>query len=385
MKRVMGKSYVLVAVGLALGLIAFGGCKQEPTSGAGTTSSGDGGVEAGDANTNTGDATPFVFVWSEYPSWSVFGVAEDMGLINGKVGEQGSLEKKYGIDIDMRGIDYDGCLTAYSTGTADAVCITNMDILSPSLGRTSVAILPTSTSDGADACIVTSNITSVDDLKGKPSHGLEATVSQYMFERVLEDMGKDPKEFPFKQLDPQQAANAMQNRQKDMESIVVWNPFVIQTVRALNGDAKVLFDSTKIPEEIVDMVVVGDDSLKKPGGDKFAQAIVEAFYAVNAKIDGADTRDETLIAVGQQFAKLPLEDMKEIVKQTKFYNTPEAGMAIFNRADFQTEIMPKVVEFCASHDIVATKPSIGYQAGGGEQLKFDTSFMAKAAQTAAAQ
>ena len=375
MKRVMQKSYVLVAVSLTLGLIAFGGCKQKATTGGGGTVVG---------NAGSGDTPTFQFVWSEYPSWSVFGVAEDMGLINGKVGEQGTLEKKYGIDIDMRGIDYDGCLTAYSTGTADAVCITNMDILSPSLGRSSVAILPTSTSDGADACIVTSSISSVDDLKGKSSHGFEATVSQYMFERVLEELGKNPADYPFKQLDPQQAANAMQNRQSDVESIVVWNPYVIQTLRKLEGDAKVLFDSTQIPEEIVDMVVVGEDALKKPGGDKFAQAITEAFYAVNAKIDAADTRDETLIAVGQQFAKLPLEDMQEIVKQTKFYNTPEAGMAIFNRADFQTEIMPKVVDFCASHDIVSTKPSIGYTAGGGEQLKFDTSFMAKAAEPAMA-
>lgn len=375
MKRVMQSWYTLAAVGFALSLIMLGGCKQEAKN---TGSSGTSSTSAG------GEVPTFQFVWSEYPSWSVFGVAEDKGLINGKAGELGTLEEKYGIDIDSKGITYDACLEAYSTGTADAVCITNMDILSPSLGRSSVAILPTSTSAGADACIVTSNIASIDDLKGKPSHGLELSVSQYMFERALEEMGKDPADFPFKQLSPEEAAANMQNRQSGFDSIVVWNPFVIQTLRQLGGDAKVLFDSTKIPEEIVDMVVISEDSLKKPGGEKFAQAIVETFYEVNKMIDGADTRDETLIALGKQFASMPLEDMKTIVEQTKFYNTPEAGMAIFSRADFQTEIMPKVVDFCVSHKIVETKPSIGFKAGGGEQLKFDTSFMEKAAQPAAA-
>ena len=60
MKRVMQKSYVLVAVSLTLGLIVFGGCKQETTGG---------GNASGDAG--SGDTPTFQFVWSEYPSLSL--------------------------------------------------------------------------------------------------------------------------------------------------------------------------------------------------------------------------------------------------------------------------------------------------------------------------
>ena len=95
-----------------------------------------------------GSSTPtFTLAWSEYPSWSVFGVAHEQKLINGERGELGSIETRWGVDIVLKEVDYDTCITMYSSSTCDAVCITNMDILSPSLGRESVAVLPTSTSD----------------------------------------------------------------------------------------------------------------------------------------------------------------------------------------------------------------------------------------------
>lgn len=363
---------LLLGVALSIATVAFLGCNNSNSNNAGNSSSTSTGSSGGAANES------FSLAWSEYPSWSVFGVAGKVGLIDPAKGKMGTLEEKWKVDIELQALDYDGCLTAYSSGTTDAVCITNMDILSPSLGRTSVAIMPTSTSDGADACIVTGGITSVDDLEGKESRGLEASVSQYLFERGLEIRGKDPKAFPFKQMDPQAAAQAMQTKQDNVQSIVVWNPFVIQTKAALGNDAIVLFDSTEIPEEIVDMVVVGEDSLKKPGGDAFAMCVIDAFYEVNRMLADTAKGDETLLMLGKEgFSEMSLADMKTIVEQTKFYKTPDEGIGIFSREDFQKTLMPRVVDFCASHGLIETKPTIDYASGGSGQLRFDTSFMTK--------
>lgn len=315
----------------------------------------------------------FTLAWSEYPSWSVFGVAHENGLIDKDKGKMGSLEEKWGVDVVLKQLDYDACLSSYANSTADAVCITNMDVLAPATGRDSVAILPTSTSDGADACIVT-GINSIEELKATESRGLELSVSQYTFERCLEVLGHNPADFPFKQMDPAAAATAMQNSQAEINSIVVWNPFVMQTLRVREGEAKVLFDSTKIPEEIIDMVVVGADALQKPGGDKFASCVVEAYYAVNELIASPDKGDETLVALGSKFSNLGLEDMKTVVQQTKFYSTPKAGSALFNKAEFQNTIMPRVVDFCASHNIIESKPTISFGSDAA-QLRFDTTFM----------
>jgi ABC-type nitrate/sulfonate/bicarbonate transport system substrate-binding protein len=286
-------------------LILSPGCSR-------STPSGDGSSETGG-----GEPASFSLAWSEYPSWSVFGVADEAGLIDKDEGERGPVEEKWNVDIVLTEADYDTCLTLYGSGTSDAVCMTNMDSLAPSLSRDSVAVLPTSTSDGADAVIVT-GIENVDELAGQPSYGLEKSVSQYMFERNLELLGKDPGQYPFKNMDPAAAAQTMQTNQPNINSIVVWNPFVLQTLRTRDG-SKILFDSTTIPEEIIDMVVVGKDVLKKPGGEDFVCAVIDTFYEVNRLLSDPDKGDATLVALGAKFSSLPLEDMKEVVKQTRFY------------------------------------------------------------------
>jgi len=173
----------------------------------------------------------------------------------------------------------------------------------------------------------------------------------------------------------------MQDSQPNINSIVVWNPFVMQTLRTRGNEAKVLFDSTKIPEEIIDMVVVGDDVLKRAGGQSFACCLVETYYAVNRMLESPTRGDQTLVALGEKFSNLDLADMKVVVQQTKFYKTPEAGVALFSKPEFQSTIMPRVVDFCASHGIIDTKPTIAFGAGEA-QLRFDTAYMNKIADEA---
>jgi len=330
------------------------------------------GCGRGDSS-GSGPKASFSLAWSEYPSWSVFGVAHEMGLIDKAAGKRGTIEEKWNIDIVLMQQDYDPCITSYSSGTVDAVCITNMDILEPSFGRDSVAIVPTSTSDGADACIVT-GIEDIDDLAGHDSFGLEKSVSQYMFVRNLEELVKDPAQYPFRNMAPDAAAQAMQTNQENINSIVVWNPYLMVTLQT-REDAKVLFDSTTIPEEIIDMVVIGQDVLDRPGGESFACALAETFYAVNKMLESSTHGDDMLIALGEKFSHLGLEDMQQVVQQTKFYKTPEDGIALFQKEKFQQEIMPKVVDFCAAHGIVSATPTVAFNRGTPAQLRFETKYM----------
>ncbi|MCC6509316.1 MAG: hypothetical protein IT423_09430 [Pirellulaceae bacterium] len=345
---------------LALCALLLAGCSPS------TPSAGGGAAGGG------GDAPKFSLAWSEYPSWSVFGVAGSVGLIEGDAGKMGELEKKWNVDVVLNFADYDGCITQYVTSATDAVCITNMDILAPSVGRHSVAIMPTSTSVGADACIVV-GINDLAGLKGQKTFGLEKSVSQYCFERVLELEGQKPAEFPFENKDPGVAASGMQSGQGEFKSIMVWNPFVLQTLRK-RTDAKVLFDSSKIPEEIIDMVVMGKDSLDKPGGKRFAYCIAEAFYRVNKLIEDPASSDKTLVALGEKFGSSSLEDMKVIVEQTRFYKTPETGLALFEGDKFRKETMPAVAEFCVSHGISEKKPTFSF-AAGDSQLTFTSEYL----------
>ena len=307
---------------------------------------------------DAGDVPVFSLAWSEYPSWSTFGVAHEFNLIHGAKGEMGPVEKRWGVDIELKEADYDTCLVMYGAGKTDAVCITNMDALNPSLSVPSVMILPTSTSYGADACIVTEDIKKVEQLKGKKVYGLAKTVSEYCFERNLELLGQQDKDYTFTNMDPAAAALAMQQKRKGFDAIVVWNPFVLETLNK-RKDVHVLFDSTSIPGEIIDTVVVSQSALDRPAGESFASAVIDVFYEINRRIDDPKTRDETLIALGEKFSHLDLESMKKAVEQTKFYDNPKAGNDVLS-GDATKGVMDKVTRFCVKHEMVPRKPSIGY-------------------------
>lgn len=276
-------------------------------------------------------APSFTLAWSEYPSWSALDVASSVGLINGRKGLQGELEKKYGIDIELKLLDYDPCIQAYASNQVDAVCITNIDILSPSMGRKSVAILPTSTSYGGDALIVPSDIASIEDLKGQTVYGLGKSVSEYVFVGILEQNGLKADSVAFNSMDPAQVSLALQGNDAKVKNGIVWNPFVLDTLKK-RKDLKVLASSTVVPFEVLDMIVVGDDVLSRDGGANFAKCVCEMYYALNARLNDKDesVRDATLIAIGEKFSSLGLADMRKVVQQTRFFGTAQQGLAVFH-------------------------------------------------------
>lgn len=324
--------------------------------------------------TTTAGGTPetFSLAWSEYPSWSVFGVADELGLIDGKAGELGPIEEKHGVDIELKEAGYDTCLNMFGSGGCDAVCITNMDaLIVGNLSRAAVAVLPTSTSRGADACLVTEDVTDIEALKQHEVYGLQGTVSEYCFARCLELAGFKETDFKFTNQDPAAAATNMQQKQESHHAIMVWNPFVLQTLRD-RPDVRVLFSSEQIPGEIVDMVAIGADSLDKPGAEKFIKAVNETFYEVVRAIDDPATGDELLVALGAKFSNLGLEDMRQVVQQTVFYKTPDAAKALMTGDEFR-QTMEIVTRFCQDHGLVEN-PTYGFDAGAsGVKLIFDSS------------
>lgn len=327
--------------------------------------------KSGAVNQNPGQPAPksFTVANSEYPSWSTLSVAADKGLIDPKQGGLGSIEKKWNVDIVLKTVDYDSCLSLYGSNTIDAVCITNMDCLNSSLGRRSTAIVPTSTSFGADACLGI-GIDGPEQLKEVETMMLTKSVSEYVFVRCLEKQGLNPADFKITSKDPGAAATAMQTGQA--KAIMVWNPFVLQTLR-LKPEAKRLFDSTLIPGEIVDMMVVGNDVLGQPSGEAFANALADTFYAVNKLLADPATADETYVDLGKNFCKLPLEDMKICCQETKFYSTPEAGVEVFSGEEFRNN-NEQVVKTCLDRGIITKAPKLGYDDATAD-LNFSTKYM----------
>ncbi|MGD0768551.1 MAG: hypothetical protein ABSB42_10210 [Tepidisphaeraceae bacterium] len=341
----------------------------------------------------TANAPVFSLAWSEYPSWSVFGVAHSLGLIDGRPGHMGPLEKKWGVDIELKEADYDTCIQLYLSGQVDAACLTNMDVLNPCLSRDTVAILPTSTSYGADALIVPKSITSVQSLKGKNVYGLKRSVSEYFFYRVIEDLGQNAADYNFTNMDPLAASQAYQQNNPAFPAIVVWHPFVLETLNK-RTDSHRLFDSKKIPAEIIDMVQMAQSSLDRPGGKQFACLIIDTYYTVNRILADPKRHDDTVVALGEKFSNLDLKSMEQVLTDCRFFSTPEAGLALLKGEDVKIytdaakttsitpahfkDIMPKVVKFCVSHQIVDKEPTVAFgdrSAAGKVNLRLDPAYI----------
>lgn len=321
-------------------------------------------------------APKFSLAWSEYPSWSVFGVASERGFIDGEAGKMGPVERKWNVDIVLKLAEYDPCIQMYGAGQVDAAALTTLDALNPSLGRRSVVPFPTSNSYGADACIVPNETTEAKQLKGKIVRGLAASVSQYVFERNLEELGENPDEYTFSNMDPGAAAAAMQ--QGDNTPIMVWNPFVLDTLKQ-RPNVHVLFDSTKTPNEIIDSIIVGADSLEKEGGERFVMALMETFYKVNELMADPSTHDQALIDIGAKFSKLGLADMRKVVQQTRFYSTPQAALTWMTSDEFKKNT-DRVVNFCVKRGIVPSKPVVGFGSKkevGTTNLRIDPTYLQK--------
>ena len=338
-------SLTAVAAGFAACLIGCFGAEEETVI-----------VPAGGGDPlRAADLPVFSLAWSEYPSWSVFGVAEEEGLLNGEEGALGEMEEKWRVDVVLRQADYDTCLGQYANASVDAVCITNMDLLTLAPERPATVVLPTSTSEGGDA-ILAVGADSLEDLKGVETRGLGRSVSQYVFERALQERGLNPADYPFADMPPDAAALGMQNG--DLKSIVVWNPFLLSTERKTPG-AKRLFSTEEIPEEVIDLVAVANASLAKPGGPEFAACLADTFHVFNERLAGPD-RDDLLVALGEKFSRLPKEDMELVVTQTRFYDTADAANTLLADDTFRDVTTPRVSKFALDSGMVDAAPKVGF-------------------------
>ena len=321
------------------------------------------------------DAPAFSLAVSEYPSWSgTFLTACDLGLIDGAEGKLGPLEKKWQVDLVIKDTDYDSCITLFVNGNVDAACLTNIDSLAPSVSRPAVAVLPTSTSAGADACLAQPAIADVKQLKGVTVRGLAASVSQYAFDKGLQALGENPKDYTFENLDPVQVGVALQSGK--IEAGITWNPVVLETLKA-NPKLRRLFDSSLIKGHIIDMVTASRQSLEREGGKRWACAMVDVYYTVCGLMDNDKTRDKTLTAMGARFAKLGLEDMRVIVRETQFYSTPAKGLALFEGQELRKVMTDHVVPWTLDRGLVdkAKMPAVAYGSDPKANLCFDPQYI----------
>jgi NitT/TauT family transport system substrate-binding protein len=247
--------------------------------------------------------------------------------------------------------DYPSSLDAYSAGKIDALVATNMDSLAiaAASGIETTSIVMGDFSNGNDAVLVRNGL-NVAALKGKTVYLVEKTVSQYMLVRFLEQNGLSEKDVNIVNVSDSDIAPQFM-ASKTQEVVVTWNPMVMEIKAKTNGVGQI-FDSSKIPGEIQDLLVVNTKVLN--GTPDLGRALVGAWYETLSEMTQRGPVMEGALKSMADLSKCSLEEFKGQMSTTAMFYTADKASE-FTKSKENKDKNDMVRKFCASHSLLGDK------------------------------
>ena len=323
------------------------------------------------------EKTEFKVAWSIYVGWMPWGYLEDSGIMD-------KWADKYGIDVEIVQInDYVESINQYTAGQFDGVSATNMDTLSiPSGGGVdTTALIVGDYSNGNDAVIIKGD-GDLASLAGKPVNLVELSVSHYLLARGLDSVGLSEADLGGV-INTSDADMIAAFATDDVQAVVTWNPLVSEILE--DPSASKLFDSSDIPGEIIDLMVVNTDTLA--ANPDFGKALVGAWYEVMTLMAEGD--EEVLTAMAEA-SGTDLAGYQAQLASTEMFFDPADAVAFTSSAELP-DTMVAVAEFlfdkgilgegAPSADFIGVEYPDGSITGdsGNVTFRFDTTYMQMAA------
>jgi len=287
--------------------------------------------------------------WSVYVGWNPYYYMAKSGILR-------RWAAKYGIDIRVQRFDYAPSLDAFVAKNIDACAMTNMEALDmpAAAGVDTTAIIVGDYSNGNDAVIVRQNLT-LAQIPGKQVMLVEKTVSQYLFERAMaiNGLAAQIRQVHYLNTSDSDIASAfLTNPSKPV--VVTWKPLVSQILKA--KDVKVVFNSSQIPGEILDLLVVRSEVLNRAdgSGQKFAKAITGAWYEVLKLMSAPGPASDKVLTEIAEASQDSLVSYREQLATTHMFYTPQAAAEMASSADIR-KTMDLVRRFCFQHGLLGEK------------------------------
>ncbi len=219
----------------------------------------------------------FSVCWTIYAGWMPWEYAGSQGIVD-------KWAKKYGIKIDVVQLnDYVESINQYTAGQFDGCTMTNMDALTiPAAGGVdSTALIVSDFSNGNDGIVLKGEGKKVADLKGMDVNLVELSVSHYLLARALDSVDLTEKDLKVVNTSDADISAAFNTDQ--VNAVTTWNP-MLSDIKAKPGVTEV-FNSSQVPGEIMDMMVVNSATLKdNPAlGKALTGAWFEVVELMNAK------------------------------------------------------------------------------------------------------
>ena len=163
-------------------------------------------------------------------------------------------------------------IRAFGNGAIDAGMVTLDEALVLAQDVPDIRlVLVTDISHGADVIMAKPEITSLKDLKGHRVGAETSALGAYVLMRALQMADMKPQDLEIVPLDPTEHVAAF--AQGRVDAVVAYEP---SRTKLRNMGARQIFDSTQIPGEIVDVVVVRDTYLE--AHPDTVKHLVQAFY-----------------------------------------------------------------------------------------------------------
>ncbi len=319
--------------------------------------------------------------WSHYTGWEPWEYIEQSGILD-------KWAKKYGIDkIEITLVnDYIESINMYTAGQFDGCVMTNMDALTiPAVGGVDSTVLVVGDFSNGNDGIVLLNGSSVNDMKGRKLRLVELSVSHYLVTRALEKNGMRETDLQLiNTSDADIASLFVSESERDPRAAVcTWNPLLMQVRNVANTN--LVFDSSQIPGEIIDTLVVKSDA-----PDNLKKALTGAWYEAMNIMSGRSQESKEALEIMAKSAGGTLAEFKAQLKTTKmFYTAREA--TDFTRSDQLKKTMDYVRTFSFDHGLYGEgapdKNLVGISFPDGSvlgdsnnvKLRFDATFMEMAA------
>jgi NitT/TauT family transport system substrate-binding protein len=289
----------------------------------------------------------FTVGWSVYVGWDPYYYMNKSGILR-------KWADKYGINIRVQRFDYAPSLDAFVAKNIDACAMTNMEALDmpAAAGVDTTAIIMGDYSNGNDAVITRQGL-GLAQIPGKQVLLVEKTVSQYLFERAMaiNGLGDQIKRVKYiNTSDSDIAAAFLTDSTKPV--VVTWKPMVSQIMKSKGVNT--VFNSSQIPGEILDLMVVRTEVLSRPdgSGQKLAKALTGAWYEVMNQMTGAGA-DKVLTQIAEA-SQDSLVSYKEQLSTTRMFYTPKSGVDMAASPDLK-KTMDLVRQFCFSHGLLGDK------------------------------
>jgi len=301
-------------------------------------------------------------------------------------GQQGIVDKwakKYGINIEIVQVnDYIEQINQYTAGAYDGALMTNMDALTiPAAGGVDSTVLVTQDFSNGNDGIILKGKKRLADIKGQSVNLVELSVSHYLLARGLESAGLSERDV--KVINTSDADIVAGSMSPEVTALVAWNPQLSEILKS--KEAHLVFDSSNIPGEVIDNIVVNTQTLSD--NPALGKALVGAWFEVMKLTKAGNTEALTSMA---KSSGTDLDGYKSQLDSTMMYYDAKDALA-FVQSDEIISTTKKVSEFSFEHGILGEGAPdaefIGVAFPGGKtfgdknniKLRFDDTYVKMAA------